>query len=252
MISAASALQAMAALPLLPLAAITGGEPVLILAPHPDDETLGCGGLIAAASAAGHPPFVLILTDGTGSHPNSRSYPSRRLKAVREQEARNAVAILGLPGDRIGFLGLRDTAAPMHGAAFDAAVAAIRSTAESAGATTILAPWEHDPHCDHLAVHRMAVEVASQCRIRHLAYPVWGWTLASETMLPGPAPYGMRLDIGRHMAAKHRAITAHASQYGGLIDDDAEGFQLPPNLLAVFSRPYETFLTMDGSAFPRS
>lgn len=116
MISAADAIHAMAALPYAPLSAVTGDAPALILAPHPDDETLGCGGLIAAASAAGHPPFVLILTDGTGSHPRSRSYPFARLKAVREQEARNAVAILGLPPGRIGFMGLRDTAAPMDGA----------------------------------------------------------------------------------------------------------------------------------------
>ena len=246
MISAASALQAMVALPVVPLAAITGGKPVLILAPHPDDEALGCGGLIAAASAAGHPPFVLVLTDGSGSHPNSQSYPPQRLITVREQEARNAVAILGLSGDRIGFLGLRDTAAPMDGEAFEAAVASILATVASVGATTILAPWQHDPHCDHLAAHRMAAAAASRCQIRHLAYPVWGWTLAPETALPGPAPHGMRLGITQYLANKQRAIAAHVSQYGGLIDDDPEGFQLPSNLLEVFSRPYETFLTMTG------
>ncbi len=248
MISAGSALQAMAVLPLVPLTAVTGGTTVLVLAPHADDETLGCGGLIAAASSAGHPPFVLGLTDGTGSHPNSKSYPPRRLKAVREQEARDAVAILGLPSDRIAFLGLRDTAAPIDGEEFEAAVAAIRTVAERIGATTILAPWKHDPHCDHLAAHRMAVEVASRGHIRHFAYPVWGWTLAPGTMLQGPLPQGMRLDVTRHLAAKQRAIAAHVSQYGGLINDDPAGFQLPPNLLEVFSRPYETFLTMDGLA----
>ena len=169
---------------------------------------------------------------------------------MREQEARNAVAILGLPSDRIGFLGLRDTAAPMDGAAFEAAVAAIHSQVESLGATTVLAPWQHDPHCDHLAAHRMADAVTARCRLRHLAYPVWGWTLAPGTMLPGPVPHGVRLDITDHMAAKQCAITAHASQYGGLIEDDSEGFQLPPNLLKVFSRPHETFLTVGGSVKP--
>ncbi len=245
MISAADAFQTMAALPYAPLSAITGNAPVLILAPHPDDETLGCGGLIAAASAAGHPPFVLILTDGTGSHPRSRSYPSARLKAVREQEARSAVAILGLPASRIGFMGLRDTAAPMDGAGFDDAVLAILSVAQEIGAVTIVAPWQHDPHCDHLAAHWMAVDATARCGARHLAYPIWGWTLPPETILPGPAPHGMRLDIGAHLAAKGRAIAAHATQYSCLIDDDPEGFQLPPGLLNVFTRPYETFLLPD-------
>ncbi len=250
MIPAAAMLQAMATMPIAPLTAITGGKTVLILAPHPDDETLGCGGLIAAAAAAGHPPFVLVLTDGTGSHPNSRSYPPSRLKEVRAQEARNAVAILGLPDNRIDFLELRDTAAPMDGEAFEAAAAMIQSTAERVGATAILAPWQHDPHCDHLAAHRMAEEVTARCQIRHLAYPVWGWIIVPETMLPGPTPHGVRLDITSHMAAKHRAIAAHASQYGGLIIDDAGGFQLPSNLLEVFSRPFETFLTVNGLAAP--
>ncbi len=244
MISAAQAFEAMTALPVMPLHAVTGGKPALILAPHADDESLGCGGLIAAASAAGHPPFVLILTDGTGSHPNSRAYPPARLKSLREQEASNAVGILGLPSDRIGFLGLRDTAAPMEGAGFDAAVAAILSFVERTGAASILSPWQHDPHCDHLAAHLMASEAVARCRVRHLAYPIWGWTLPPDARLPGPAPRGMRFDITEHLAVKRRAIAAHASQYGGLIQDDPDGFQLPPNLLDIFSRPYETFLTL--------
>lgn len=250
MISAAQAFEAMAALPVAPLDAITGGKTALILAPHADDETLGCGGLIASASAAGHPPFVLILTDGTGSHPNSRAYPPSRLKQVREQEARTAVGILGLPRDRIGFLGLRDTAAPTEGRAFDAAVAAIMAVVEQIGAASILSPWQHDPHCDHLAAHHMACAAVAQCRIRHLAFPIWGWTLAPETRLPGLPPRGTRLDITDHLAAKRRAITAHASQYGGLIQDDADGFQLPSNLLEVFSRPYETFLVLHEARTP--
>jgi len=245
MISVADAIHAMAALPYAPLSAVTGDAPALILAPHPDDETLGCGGLIAAASAAGHPPFVLILTDGTGSHPRSRSYPFARLKAVREQEARNAVAILGLPPGRIGFMGLRDTAAPMDGAGFDDAVLAILSMAREIGAATIIAPWQHDPHCDHLAAHCMAVDATTRCGARHLAYPIWGWTLPPEITLPGAAPRGMRLDISDYLAAKGRAITAHASQYSRLIDDDPEGFQLPSGLLDVFTRPCETFLLPD-------
>ena len=248
MISAAQAFEAMTALPVAPLHAVTGGEPALILAPHADDESLGCGGLIAAASAAGHPPFVLILTDGTGSHPNSRAYPPSRLKEVREQEASDAVGILGLPPGRLGFLGLRDTAAPMEGDGFDAAVAAILSFVEQTGAASILSPWQHDPHCDHLAAHLMAIAAVARCRMRHLAYPIWGWTLPPDISLPGPVPRGMRLDITDHLAAKRRAIAAHASQYGGLIQDDPDGFQLPSNLLDIFNRPYETFLTLHEPA----
>ena len=248
MIRAGDVLQGMTELPLAPLAAVTGAGPALILAPHPDDETLGCGGLIAAAAAAGRPPFVVVLTDGTGSHPNSRSHPPARLKAVREQETLEAMAILGLPPGQVAFLGLRDTAAPMEGDAFAEAVATVLSLARQAGAATILGPWEHDPHCDHLAAHRIAAAAASLCGARRLAYPIWGWTLPPDKMLPGlpGAPLaGFRLSTAGHHAAKQRAIAAHASQYGGLIRDDPTGFQLPAGLLGVFNRPYETFLEVD-------
>jgi len=248
MISALQAFEAMAALPVVPIHAVTGGKTALILAPHADDESLGCGGLIAAASAAGHPPFVLILTDGAGSHPNSRAYPPPRLKKVREQEALNAVSILGLPPGNLGFLGLHDTAAPREGDGFDAAVAAILSFAERTGAASLLSPWQHDPHCDHLAAHLMASAAAARCRMRHLAYPIWGWTLPPDARLPGPMPHGMRLDVTNHLPVKRRAIAAHASQYGGLIQDDPDGFQLPSNLLDIFNRPYETFLTLQEPA----
>ena len=67
---------AMRALPVArDLDEITGNRCALILAPHPDDESLGCGGLIAEACARGRPPAVIIVSDGTGSHPLSREYP---------------------------------------------------------------------------------------------------------------------------------------------------------------------------------
>jgi LmbE family N-acetylglucosaminyl deacetylase len=234
-------LQAMRALPIRDLGEIIGAGTVLILAPHPDDESLGCGGLIAACCAAGRPAFVLVLTDGAGSHPHSLRYPPARLRKTREQEARDAVMALGLPPDRIAFLGLPDTAAPHDGAAFERAVDAIMGLAERLHCSAIAAPWQHDPHCDHLAAHRMAVEAATRLRLRHIAYPVWGWTLPVDDTLDTVVAGG-RLDIERHLPAKRRAIAAHASQHGKVVTDDPSGFTLPPGFLAVFDAPYEVFL----------
>ncbi len=228
-------------LPVRTLEAIFGAGPVLVLAPHPDDESLGCGGLIAACCAAGRPPFVLVLTDGTGSHPRSRLFPSARLRETRQAEARRAMAALGLGPDRFAFLGLPDTAAPHDGPAFDRAVDAVAARARAVGCTTIAAPWQHDPHCDHLAAHRMTEAVVARLGLRHIAYPVWGWTLPPDEAVD-EAVTGGRLNIERHLAAKRRAIAVHESQHGTLITDDPTGFRLPQHLLAVFDEPFEVFL----------
>ena len=66
--------------------------------------------------------MVVIVTDGSGSHPSSQSYPSARLGDLREHEALQAVTVLGLSAERLHFLRLRDTATPQSGPEFDATV----------------------------------------------------------------------------------------------------------------------------------
>lgn len=238
---AGDALAAMRELPVAGLEAILGGRRPLVLAPHADDESLGCGGLLAQAAAAGSRPGVLVLTDGAGSHPRSVRYPPARLRAVRETEAQAAVAILGV--ERIGFLGLPDTAAPVAGAEFEAAVERIVAVAREWGCEVLLAPWRHDPHCDHEAAHLMASAAAARAGLGHLAYPVWGWTLDAAMTLEGPAVAGWRLDVSEQRIVKERAIGAHRSQYAGLVDDDPGGFQLEAGFLDLFAGRFETFLS---------
>jgi LmbE family N-acetylglucosaminyl deacetylase len=234
-------LRRLRALPIRPLADIAPGT-ALILAPHPDDETLGCGGLIAALCAAGRPPLVVCVTDGAASHPGSPTYPPAQLAALRAAELRTACAILGLPANRIHLLGLPDTQAPRHGAALEGAARTIASLAKSHAATTIFATWPHDPHGDHQAVAAIAARAAQLSATTLTYYPVWGWLLPPDHPVTAPTPTGARLDITPHLPAKQRAIAAHASQSTDLIPDSPHGFRLPPTLLAVFSQPFETFL----------
>ena len=223
---------------------IIGSGTCLVLAPHPDDESLGCGGLIAACVAANRPPLVVVLTDGAGSHPGSVAYPPDRLRAVRAKEVSDAVTLLGLPAARLVLLKQPDTAVPHDGPMFDALVTTLTALVDQEpDCTAILAPWRQDPHCDHEAASRLADAVAVATGIRHSAYPVWGWTLADDAPVPDDQPNGVRLDIAQFLPAKRSAIQAHQSQYGGLITDDPNGFILPPQLLSAFDSPFETFLT---------
>ena len=230
------------ALPPGTLDEVAGHRTCLVLAPHPDDESLGCGGLIAACCAAGRPPVVAILTDGCGSHPGSRAYPPERLAAIRKQEVTAAVGHLGLSIERLIFLGVTDTRAPRAGVAFERVTRHLAAWLTAFDCCTIFVPWRHDPHGDHEAAALIGEAAAHITNARLLAYPVWGWTLPADSTAQDHRIQGWRLEITAHLAAKRRAIATHRSQYGALIDDDPAGFELPTDLLRVFDQPWETFL----------
>jgi LmbE family N-acetylglucosaminyl deacetylase len=231
------------ALPEADVFAILNGRRALILAPHPDDESLGCGGLIAAACAAGLVPLVVVLTDGAASHPGSAAYPPARLRALREAETARAAACLGLPEDRLQFLRQPDGALPGAGAAFDAVVALAAGLGRAAGCRLVIGPWGGDPHCDHEAGAAIAAAVAARTGWQLLSYPVWGWLRDGDGRLDEARRGGWRLNISDQLERKQRAISAHESQYGGVITDAPDGFTLPAALLAVFARPFEVFIT---------
>jgi LmbE family N-acetylglucosaminyl deacetylase len=88
----------------------------------------------------------------------------------------------------------------------------------------------------------VAADVARTAGIQSVAYPVWGWTLPPDTALPDAPSLGWRLDITAFLPDKRRAIQAHRSQFGGLITDDPNAFNLPADLLSIFDSPYETFI----------
>lgn len=242
MVPAFQVLRELEELPFAGVDWVTRGDPVMVLAPHPDDESLGCGGLIAEACLKEIDIHVVVVTDGSASHPRSMTYPPARLKSVREDETRSAAMALGLPAARVSFLGLRDSRAPLCGRALVAAAAAIARLAHERKVGTLCATWPHDPHRDHLATHRMACLAAASLGIRHLSYPVWGWTLGVRTWLPRKPLLGARLDIAAHLSAKRRAIACHATQHAGLITDDPTGFNLKPDFLDVFNRSFEVFI----------
>jgi len=233
---ATAAFTAFAALPESGIETILAGRRPLILAPHPDDESLGCGGLIAALCAAGTPPIVAILTDGTKSHPDSRIFPPRSLRALRECETLRAVSLLGLPEENLFFLRYEDTRLPPSGEQRDRAAGRILRLARDKNCTLLIAPWASDPHCDHEA----AAAIAAATGLPVLSYPVWGWLRDGNDDVAAPTS-GFRLNITPFMARKQAAIAAHESQYGDLIKDSPNGFRLPANLLEIFARPHEIF-----------
>ena len=241
MMRAAEVLKTLRDLPQTDFNTLLRQRAVLVLAPHPDDESLGCGGLLAACHEHGLPAYAAFVTNGAASHPHSRAYPPARLAALREAEARSALLSLGVAEDRIEFLGLPDGEAPTRGRSFNVATERLASFARSRGIQTICTTWEHDPHPDHHATWRIGREVARTLDARLLCYPVWGWTIPPDTWLPAMRIAGAQFDITRYLAAKRRAIACHRSQLTDLIADDPTGFRMSHEMLMLFERPFEVF-----------
>jgi len=242
-------LQAIRDLPPASVETLTGGSPFIVLSPHPDDESLGAGGLIASACRSGQPVEIVTLTDGAGSHPNSRRFPHDRLVALRKAESKEAAAALGVPAGRLTHLDLPDTAAPLDGPRFEEAAARIVEIVDRVGAAHLFVTWERDPHCDHEAAAALARAVrARRPGLRLWFYPIWGWHLDPDAPLGDPAPRGHRIDIAHCLEAKRSAIRAHASQMTRLIDDDPEGFCFDERGLAPFLQPNEYFFEVPDDA----
>jgi LmbE family N-acetylglucosaminyl deacetylase len=230
------------ALPMAGIGQVLGGRRAVILAPHPDDESIGCGGLIAASCAAGLPPAVVIMTDGAASHPGSAAYPPQSLARLREVETRAAVAQLGLPEGYLFFLHYPDTGLPGDGPGGAAALARVLDIAATMGGGRIIAPWAGDPHCDHQATARIGAAAAARLGVALLSYPVWGWLRPDSDPIDEPRRGGWRLDITAHWAAKQAAVAAHRSQHHGLIGDSPRGFFLPEALLAICRWEFEVYI----------
>ncbi len=232
--------------PLLPPETVARLGVVVVAAPHPDDEALGCGGLLALLAARGQAAHVLFVTDGSRSHPTSPSYPAPRLAALREGEAREAVARLGLPAGAAHFLRHPDCGLPAEGtAAWEATVADVAGLLDRLGAETVVVPWRRDPHCDHVATWGLFRDAAARLARAPLwlEYPVWAWPSEDPAVPPleGEAA-AWRLDVRAVLEKKNAAVAAHRSQTTRLIDDDPEGFMLSPEMLARFRVPWELYL----------
>ena len=220
-------------------------RPFVIVAPHPDDESLACGGLIADACRQGLRGTVVIVSDGAGSHPNSRAYPPDRLKSVREGEARRAAAELGLAPDEILFLSLPDRFVPREGEETERAIDAIVQCVRKVGARSLFVSWRHDPHCDHQASYQIARGVQRrEGELRLFEYVVWGPTLPPATEVDTLGGFRIRLDHAA-LEKKRRAIAAHRTQTSDLIDDDPAGFRFTQSELGRFDLPHEFFFESD-------
>lgn len=216
---------------------------LLVVGAHPDDETLGAGGLIHTAARAGWAVEVVSATAGEGSHPDSPTHPPARLAAVRRDELADAVARLA-PAAGVTCLGLPDGSVADHEAELVAHL--VTAIGTDGPDVLICTTWRRDRHPDHEAVGRAAAVAADRTDARLLEYPVWLWHWGHDEDVPWPDVRRFRLDDTTR-AAKRSAVSAHASQVAPLSPERGDEVLLHEPMLAHFGRDHEVFAEDSGT-----
>ncbi|HUY67875.1 MAG TPA: PIG-L deacetylase family protein [Alphaproteobacteria bacterium] len=225
---------------------LTAPAPALVIAPHPDDETLGCGAAIARLRAAGRRVVILIVTDGAASGHSAIVTPTE-LAVRRRREALEAAFALGVPAEDVMFLEFPDGAAATHGKAIEMALGE-KIAALAPG--QIFAPYGIDGNPDHRAV---AAAIERLCHAGRVPcpvyeYPIWFWTAAALGHLFRwcRMQHLGRVAAGAFLDAKKAAMQAHRSQYEAPTGEPG-WFLFTPRTLARFFRPYELFFARPGA-----
>lgn len=214
---------------------LTHFDQLVVVAAHPDDESLGAGGLLAAASRLGIAVAVVIATMGERSHPDSPTHSPGQLTVLRRAEVFSALGAVAPDGVvRLVHLGdgrLADQREQL--------TVALRPLVVG-NRVLIVAPWRGDQHPDHEAAGDVAAAVAESTGGTLLEYPIWAWHWAR----PGQLPVDLvrwNLTAGDR-AAKATAVAAHVSQTQPLSPLPGDEAILPAEIGAHFERTFEIFV----------
>jgi LmbE family N-acetylglucosaminyl deacetylase len=141
----------------------------VVVAAHPDDETLGASGLLQQLHGRGIPVDLVVATDGEAAFPALSPAERAELGRTRRRELHESLRAQGLGGTRVHWLGLPDSGLADHRGEL-----AERLTDLLADADLCLVPWPGDPHPDHSTAGETALLVAPVTAHRW-SYPIWMW-----------------------------------------------------------------------------
>jgi len=211
---------------------------LVVVAPHPDDEVIGAGGLMMAATRLGRSVEIVAVTDGEGSHPRSETHSPSRLVDRRQAEVAEAMRRLGCAGATRTRLGLPDSGVAAHERALTEQLTAVVDPR-----TLCVAPWEADGHPDHDACGRAASAACALRRAPLVRYLVWTWHWAVPGDALVPWSRGRSVSLTRSEQARKRwAVGAFRSQIRPLSPGPGDETVLPAPVLRRAWAPLEVFL----------
>jgi LmbE family N-acetylglucosaminyl deacetylase len=181
---------------------------LVMVAPHPDDEVLAIGGLLAQLSPLRCDVLLVAVTDGEGSHAGSPQWPRARLAAERPLESAEAWRRLGFGQAASERLELPDGGLQTRrDALVDSIADLLRPT------DVVFTTWRHDGHPDHEATGEACAIACAQVGSTLVEVPVWAWHWAAPGDARLPWHRAVRLPLDAPSAARKRhAVDAFTSQ----------------------------------------
>lgn len=202
----------LAAVPLVTLEKLCSvGARLVVLAPHPDDELLACGGLLALHVAAGGRALVVSVTDGEASHRGEGAWDAvseASLGSLRRSESAEGLRRLLLNTCDIHRMGFPDGGLAEHYQSLKSLLGW-----ELRASDVMVTTWRHDAHPDHDSCGRVASEVCQMVGCRLLEAPVWMWHWSEPGDCRVPWNRMVSLTLPTEVLQRKRyALAAHGSQ----------------------------------------
>ena len=217
--------------------------PCIVFAPHQDDETLGCGGLIARKRNEGLAVHVVFITDGAASHPGHPRLSRPDISVLRRREALAALAVLGVESCAIHFLNEPDgTLNNVTPAGQVELVGSITRLLTTIAPDEIFLPCSPDGSSEHDAAFYFVCQALARTPLHCdvWQYPVWSWwnpLLLLERMIFTTGRCAQPTEDFRQIKA--RAMSHYRSQ----IEPTAPWRDpvLPPELVGIFNADKEFY-----------
>ncbi len=211
---------------------------MVVVSAHPDDESLGAGGLIATAQSLGIRVDLVCATDGEGSHPVSPTHTPNDLARRRADEWLEAAGILGVDPTHTQRLQLPDGGVDTRVTELTTRLVDLVGDGRDA---IVVAPWSQDGHPDHEAVGRAASAAARRTGAQLWEFPIWFWHWAQPSDSRARRLRPLAVDAPA-AELKQRAVAAHTSQVSALSTLEGDETLLTADLLAHFSGGHEWFV----------
>lgn len=143
----------------------------VIVAPHPDDEVIGCAGLIQTLVERGIPPHVIILSGGEGSHRGCCDISEGRITAERRHLALEAARVLDIPESHIHFLDFPDD----HISKDDSETEKLVGLMNMLAPKTVFIPHSGEVMPDHIHAAEIVRHLMKNEKVSIFEYCVWMW-----------------------------------------------------------------------------